>query len=173
MVHSVWVMILSHTGMYHIIFRGLNRQKVFKEETDFKKMIDIIKKLKDDKGFEIYGYCLLNNHMHLFIKEKIQGDIKKIMHTLLTSYAGWYNRKYQRSRSLIGNRYKSEAIEDEKYVFLLTRYIYQNPKVAGIVKEISAYIWSNYKETIFVPRSYAISSYNSLTKYNGYSNKPF
>ena len=72
--------ILSETGMYHIIFRGINRQYLFEEEKDYKKLIEIIKKVKEDKQFELYAYCLMTNHVHLFIKEKEAGDIKTIMH---------------------------------------------------------------------------------------------
>ena len=73
------------------------------------------------------------NRIHLFLRENELGDIKTIMHKLLTRYVMWYNKKYQRSGSLIGNRYKSEPIEDETYYLTLMRYIHQNPVKAGMV----------------------------------------
>jgi putative transposase len=136
--------ILSQTGLYHVVCRGINRQNIFEEENDFIRFQDNLKGIKEERGFEIYAYCLMTNHVHLFIKEKELGDIAKIMHKLLTKYAGWYNRKYQRSGSLMGNRYKSEPIEDERYFFALTRYIHQNPLKAGIVQNIADYRWSSY-----------------------------
>lgn len=140
--------VLSKTGLYHIVFRGINRQNIFEEEKDFQKMIEIIDMVKSEKKFEIYAYCLMTNHVHLFIKEQNSGDIKKIMHKLLTRYVGWYNFKYQRSGSLIGNRYKSEPIEDESYYLTLVRYIHQNPIKAGIVENIKDYRWSSYNDYI-------------------------
>ena len=96
----------------------------------------------------------MTNHVHLFVKEKDAGDIKKIMHRLLTRYVGWYNRKYQRSGSLIGNRYKSEPIEDETYYLALIRYIHQNPVKANMVDKPYEYIWSSYNDYVNSKRDF-------------------
>lgn len=140
--------IISETGLYHIVFRGINRQNLFEESADYEKMLEIITEEKANEKFEIYAYCLMTNHVHLFIKEKQAGDIKRIMHKILTRYVVWYNYKYERSGSLIGNRYKSEPIEDEEYFFTLLRYIHQNPTKAHVVEEIKKYKWSSYQEYI-------------------------
>jgi hypothetical protein len=66
------------------------------------------------------------------------------MRRLLVSYACWFNKKYQRSGSLISNRYKSECVEDNPYLLVLTRYIHQNPLNAGVVISIADYLWSSY-----------------------------
>jgi hypothetical protein len=90
----------------------------------------------------------MSNHAHIFLKEKEMGDIKKVMHKLLTTYVVWFNRKYQRSGSLIGNRYKSEPIEDKKYYFELVRYIHQNPVRAKMCNTPSEYRWSSYNDYV-------------------------
>lgn len=41
--------VLSKTGLYHIIFRGINRQNLFEEEEDYKKLLEIVKKIKEDE----------------------------------------------------------------------------------------------------------------------------
>jgi len=140
--------ILSETGLYHIIFRGLNRQNLFEEDEDYIKLLEIITDIKSVFGIQIYAYCLMTNHVHLFLRENELGDIKTIMHKLLTRYVMWYNKKYQRSGSLIGNRYKSEPIEDETYYLTLMRYIHQNPVKAGMVDKSEKYIWSSYNDYI-------------------------
>ena len=140
--------VLSATGLYHIIFRGINHLNIFEEKEDYKKMLEILGKLKEKENIEIYAYCLMTNHVHIFLKEKEIGDIKRVMHKLLTTYVVWFNRKYQRSGSLIGNRYKSEPIEEEKYYFALVRYIHQNPVRAKICKTPDEYKWSSYNEYI-------------------------
>jgi len=136
--------VLSNTGLYHILFRGINRQNLFEEDKDFEKMLEIINDVKVEKSFKLHAYCLMTNHVHLFICEKECGDIKKIMHKILTKYVGWFNYKYKRSGSLIGNRYKSEPIEDDEYYLTLMRYIHQNPIKAGIIKSPEEYPWSSY-----------------------------
>jgi len=138
----------SKIGLYHIIVRGINRQNIFEESEDFNKFKDVLIETKDLMSFKIYAYCLMSNHLHLFIKEKEIGNITKIMHRVLTKYVGWYNWKYQRSGSLIGNRFKSESVEDERYYFALIRYIHQNPIKAGISAQMGEYEWSSYNEYI-------------------------
>lgn len=140
--------ILSSTGLYHVIFRGINHLNIFEEKEDYQKILEIIAKLKEKEDMEIYAYCLMTNHVHLFLKEKEIGDIKRIMHKMLTTYVVWYNRKYKRSGSLIGNRYKSEPIEDDKYYFALVRYIHQNPVRAQICKLPEEYKWSSYSDYV-------------------------
>ena len=162
--------ILSETGLYHIVFRGINRQNLFEEESDYEKLIEVIKAIKKDIGLSIYAYCFMTNHVHLFVKEKETGDIKKIMHRLLTRYVGWYNRKYQRSGSLIGNRYKSEPIEDETYYLALIRYIHQNPVKANMVDKPCEYIWSSYNDYVnsksdFVDVEFGLSMISENTEH--------
>ena len=138
----------SETGMYHIIFRGISRVNIFEDEKDFKKMYEVIQSQKEKMQFEIYAYCFMNNHVHLFLREKEIGDISKIMHKILTSYARWYNIKYLRTGILFENRYKSEPVEDERYFLGLIRYIHQNPVKANIVSAIEEYKWSSYNDYV-------------------------
>lgn len=140
--------VISQTGLYHIIFRGICRQNIFEDLRDYEKMLEFIKQVKRELEYDIYAYCLMTNHVHLFIKEKNAGDIIKIMSKILTQYAGWFNRKYLRSGALFGDRYKSEAIEDDRYLFSLVRYIHQNPLKAGIVSKLEEYEWSSYNDYI-------------------------
>ena len=138
----------SKTGLYHILFRGMNHCHLFEEEKDYEKFLETLKKVQDEMNYEIYAYCLMSNHVHIILRESTLRDITKIMRKILTKYAGWFNRKYKRSGSLIANRYKSEAVENDKYIISLVRYIHQNPIKAGMVFEIEQYNWSSYKEYI-------------------------
>jgi len=136
----------SETGLYHIVFRGINKQDIFEEEQDYQKIIEALSLLKDEMEFEIYVYCLMTNHVHLLLKEKKLGDITTIMKRLLTKYAKWYNIKYKRSGALIANRYKSEPVNVDDYFLCVVRYIHQNPLKAGMVTELDRYVWSSYLE---------------------------
>lgn len=54
--------------IYHVINRGNNRQAVFRKDADFQAFLQALADLKERKPFELYGYCLLNNHFHLLIR---------------------------------------------------------------------------------------------------------
>ena len=138
--------IYSELGIYHIMFRGVNKQNIFEEDFDFKVMCDYIKKQKKKFSFEIYAYCLMTNHVHLILKEKNMGDISLIMKNLLTKYAIYYNVKYERSGHLFEDRYKSKPITSNDYFFASIRYVHQNPVKAYVVEKIDDYKWSSYNE---------------------------
>ena len=139
---------LSQTGLYHIIFRGVGKQNIFEESYDYKKLKEIIGRVKEEMEFELYAYCFMTNHVHLVIKENEVGEISKIMTKILSHYATWFNKKYDRVGALFANRYKSEPVEDERYYLSLVRYIHQNPVKGGMVKTLSGYAHSSYNEYI-------------------------
>jgi REP element-mobilizing transposase RayT len=137
---------LAETGFYHIVFRGVNHCHVFEADEDCIKFLEVFAKVKEAHSFELYAYCLLDNHVHLLLKERSLGDIALVMQKLLSPYAYWFNNKYQRSGQLIANRYRSECVETDEYLLTLVRYIHQNPLKAGITDQISSYRWSSYPE---------------------------
>jgi putative transposase len=100
-----------------------------------------LERLKTDK-FEVYGYCLMSNNVHLLIHEKSE-EIPQIMKRIGTSYAWWYNRKYQRTGHVFQRRYGSECVENDEYLLTVSRYIHKNPVKAGMISEPEDYSWSS------------------------------
>jgi REP element-mobilizing transposase RayT len=111
--------------------------------------LQILRDVKSALGFELHAYCLMSSHVHLLFREKQLGDISLIMKRLLTKYAMYFNRKYQRSGALIASRYKSVPVEVDEYFIPLQRYIHQNPLKAGLVTKLEDYPFSSYREYIF------------------------
>jgi len=136
---------LSDSGLYHIVFRGVNHENIFESEADYDYIHKTIQVVKNELGFELYAYCYMNNHVHLLIKEKKMGAISLIMQKILTRYAMYYNIKYERSGSLIGSRYKSKPVEKERYLLPLISYIHRNPVESGMVYRVEDYKYSSYK----------------------------
>ena len=139
----------SKTGIYHIILRGIDKRDVFLHNEDKERFLYHLFRAKERGRFELYGYCLMDNHIHLLMKEgeELGESIKRIT----VGYVQWHNKKYRRTGHLFQNRYKSETVEDDRYLIAVARYIHQNPIKAKMVKEIEEYEWSSYKDYI---RSY-------------------
>ncbi|MGI6091732.1 MAG: transposase [Veillonellaceae bacterium] len=140
---------ISSTGFYHVVFRGINHQHIFEEEDDYRYLLQALRHLKAELAFELHAYCLLSNHVHLLLREQQSGDISLIMKRLLTKYAMYFNRKYQRSGALIASRYKSVPVEIDEYFIPLQRYIHQNPLKAGLVAKLEDYPFCSYREYLF------------------------
>lgn len=137
----------SSTGVYHTIVRGVGQKDIFHDKEDRKRYLEILKNVKHTTPYTLLGYCLMTNHVHLLIKEG-QDAIGKVMGSIGISYAYWYNKKYQRVGHLFQDRYKSENVEDERYLLTVLRYIHQNPVQANMVKAIGDYPWSSYRAYI-------------------------
>ena len=137
--------IKSSTDIYHVMFRGIDRQKIFNEKSDYYRYLSILKKCKELSGFKLYAYCLMPNHVHLLIKVG-EEPIDVLTKRLGTSYVHWFNDKYDRVGHLFQDRFKSENVEDEEYFFTVLRYIIQNPFKAGLERKIGTYSWTSYHE---------------------------
>jgi hypothetical protein len=59
------------------------------------------------------------------------------MRSLLTGYAGVFNRRHRRAGHLFQNRYRSVVVEEEPYFLELVRYLHLNPIRAGLVSDLS------------------------------------
>ena len=131
----------SKTGIYHIMLRGINRQDIFQDDEDKGVYLERLSNYKNECRFKIYAYCLMNNHVHLLLKEG-SVSISDVMKRIGASYVYWYNRKYDRIGHLFQDRYKSEPIECEKYLITVLRYIHQNPIKVGLPIDS----WTSYND---------------------------
>ena len=91
--------------IYHVINRGNNRQDVFHKPADFQAFLAALADLKDRKPFELFGYCLLNNHFHLLLRPK-GASISRIMQSLLVSHTQRYHRHYRSGGHIWQGRFK-------------------------------------------------------------------
>lgn len=135
----------SSTGIYHIVERGNERANIFRDTEDKMKFINILRNKKKEMSFEVYAYCLMDNHVHLLIKES-QDEICNIMKSINVSYVIYFNKKYDRIGHLFQGRFKSEAVENDSYLINVLRYIHQNPFKADMVEDLDDYPWSSYIE---------------------------
>ncbi len=135
----------SETGIYHVILRGINKQRIFEDKQDYQKFIDVLKQTKEVSRFELYSYCLMSNHIHLLIKETKE-ELGEVFKRIGAKFVYWYNFKYSRTGHLFQGRFKSEVVENDPYLLTVLRYIHQNPQKSGLVKDIKNYPWSSYSE---------------------------
>ncbi len=135
----------SSSSIYHIILRGINKQRIFEDDEDYSYFLEKLKAYKDLSLYKIYAYCLMSNHIHLLMVEG-EETLGTVFRRIGASYVYWYNWKYGRSGHLFQDRFKSEPVETDQYFLTVMRYIHQNPTQAGIVKTIQEYPWSSYRE---------------------------
>lgn len=78
------------------------------------------------------------------------------MPSLLTGYAGAFNRRHRRKGHRVQNRYKSIVVEEEVYMLELVRYLHLNPVRAQVVPDLRAlarFPWTGHSALLgAVPR---------------------
>ncbi len=166
---------------YHIYNRGTEKRKIFLDKGDYERFIFIMElfnntdpnfnvtrnlenKYKNKKGVEnlvkIETYCLMPNHYHFLLEEIIEGGISKFLQKVMTGYAMYFNKKYERTGSLFQGKPKAKHVDKDSYYMQLKAYIDLNPvemfdknwkksgKVRSIplaIKFLNDYKWSGCK----------------------------
>ncbi|MCL5438443.1 MAG: transposase [Patescibacteria group bacterium] len=138
-------------SFYHVYNRGNRKQNIFIVKSDYARFLKRSKEYKDKFGITILCYCLMPNHFHFLLRQDSEIPITTFMLRLCTSYAKYFNIKYEEVGSLFQSPFKAKAVETEEYLLQLSRYIYQNPKkilpsTRGV--ELASYSWSSYPSCI-------------------------
>ena len=124
-------------ALHHIIFRGLERRKVFRDNTDRDNFLARLGRVLQETGTLCYAWALIDNHAHLLLKTD-NTPTSKVMQRVLTGHATYFNRRHRRHGKLLQNRYKSILCQEDAYLLELTRYIHLNPVRSGVIKDLKA-----------------------------------
>ena len=166
---------------YHIYNRGNSKQKIFHDKEDYLRFISLLYisntsesfnfyNLNRDTNFNIYemerinllvgigAYCLMPNHFHILITEKVEGGISKFMQKLSTAYSMYYNKKHERTGGLFEGKFKSQHADTDHHLRYLFSYIHLNP-IKIIQKDWKEKGIKNKKEIVNYLSKYPYSSY--------------
>ncbi|MFA6463476.1 MAG: transposase [Candidatus Paceibacterota bacterium] len=146
-------MIFAEDEYYHFYNRGVDKRIIFQDERDYERFLSLLFLSNSDKKFEfnklgerekwsftkaieiydgekivqIGAYCLMTNHFHILIKVKSQEGASQFMHKLATGYTMYFNKKYHRTGSLFEGTFKSQHVNEDRYLKYLFSYIHLNP----------------------------------------------
>ena len=180
----------SSTGgdIYHVYNRGVEKRKIFLQERDYIRFIHDMFEFNDlapaantnyysnlsKSNFhrlerkprkllvEILCFCLMPNHYHFLLKEKISGGITEFMRKIGTGYTNYFNTKYDRVGPLFQGKFKAAHITEQAHLLYMPHYIHLNPlgikmgewrdrkirNVTAALKFLSSYRWSSYPDFI-------------------------
>lgn len=132
--------------LHHVIGRGIERTKVFQDDTDRQDFVGRLAELCRTRSLVVYAWALLPNHFHLLVRTG-RDSLSRSMRKLLTGYVVNFNRRHKRHGHLFQNRYKSIVVEDDPYLQEVTRYIHLNPVRGDMVRGLPAlrrYPWTGH-----------------------------
>ncbi|HAN09065.1 MAG TPA: transposase [Clostridiales bacterium] len=135
-----------HGALYHVIARGNNGEYILDSDEDKKNYIEILKRYKERYQFELYAYCIMDNHVHLLM-EVGETPLNKIMQGIQQVYTQRYNKKNKRTGHVFQQRYKAEVCKKDGYLLHLVKYIHFNPVKAGMTKTVE-YKWNSHNNYV-------------------------
>lgn len=172
---------------YHVFNRGVEKRDVFLEDGDFLRFIHYLYVLNDNQPLsaefrqrteltyevsprrlnkeplvDVLAVCLMPNHYHLFLQQKVDNGISKFMQKLGTAESMFFNAKYKHTGSVFQGKFKFKKVKDDAQAICLANYIHTNPidliesgwKESGIknprrvMEFLENYRWSSYRDYI-------------------------
>jgi len=141
--------------LHHVMVRGIERTAIFRDDVDRADFITRLASLVEAGAWTVSAWALLPNHAHLLVRTGSR-PLPRSMRSLLTGYAGAFNRRHKRVGHLFQNRYKSIVVEAESYLLELVRYLHLNPLRANVVpdlRRLGQYPWTGHSALLgTVPR---------------------
>ena len=139
---------------YHIYNRGGNQQNIFIEPDDYFYFLNLFRRhLSDEIMFDHYGrmfekfsdeveivaFCLMPNHFHLLCYLNQPDGIVHLMRSTMTAYTMYFNKKYKHTGKLYEGAFLAARIDNEAYLWQVSRYIHLNSLDAGFDFKTYAY----------------------------------
>lgn len=136
--------IMPPQSMIHIIGRGNNDVRLFRNRRDFARFLRIIIKFMSEPYIFVHHYVIMHTHFHVLAWFEQTDTFANIMKGMCLSYYDYYKRKYGYKGHLWHGRFRSIAIKDEAHWLRCGRYIELNPVFAGMCPDPAGYKWSSY-----------------------------
>ena len=137
--------------LYHVLNRGVEKRTIFMDDRDRFRFvhglglfntakpatnttyllendyIDFVSRYGKDPIVDIHAWCLMKNHYHLLLSERVEKGITLFIRKLNVGYARYFNERYKRSGYLFQGRTKKILIHSDAHFFHILHYIHLNP----------------------------------------------
>lgn len=174
---------LVSDNIYHVYNRGVEKRIIYKDSRDYMRFIKGLVVFNDIKPVDDFNYifrkilnksyhresivdivafCLMPNHYHLLLRQRVDGGITEFMRKLGGGYVNYFNLKYKRVGTLFQGKFKSVLISNDSQFLYIPHYIHLNPldlifpdwrekkKVnkKQAINFLNNYEWSSYRDYI-------------------------
>ena len=136
--------VIQNIYPYHLVCRTNNRSFRFNQRQVIRIFFQALKETHEKYNFLIHHVVLMSNHYHI-IATATEENLHRAMQYLNSRIAVLYNKHVGRSGHLWGDRYGSCIIETDEYYLACVRYIYRNPKRAGMVDDLEEFTDSSFQ----------------------------
>jgi putative transposase len=137
--------------LYHVLNRGVEKRTIFLDTSDHARFVHNLYEFNDSapanndrrlaqmieirsqsfggrkKIVDLHGWCLMGNHYHLLLSERVENGISDFMRKINVGYAMYFNEKYQREGTLFQGKTKKIHIANDAHFLHILHYIHLNP----------------------------------------------
>ncbi len=113
-------------GLYHVMSRSINEERIFRNDPDYVAGIHILADLAGKELLSCHEFCFMPTHYHLLATFEDEA-MSTAMHRLNRRYATGFNRRHGRRGRVFDGPYTSVPVTEESHLLWLARYIAQNP----------------------------------------------
>ena len=173
--------------IFHLLNRGVEKRKIFLINKDYLRFIDNLYDFNDidnvvfkyhyrrnlkktkERLVDVLCWCLMPNHLHVLVQEKIDGGISMFSKKTIGGYTKYFNEKNKRSGVLFQGRSKLIRVTNDPHFEHLPFYIMSN-QIKLIEPEWREKGIQNFRKVINFLENYKYSSFLDLI---GEENFPF
>jgi putative transposase len=150
-------------GFLHLVWRGNRRQRIFEDDVDRERFLELLAAACRSRGWRVLAWCLLTNHVHLLI-EVPEGTLSAGMQWLGGRYAQLYNLRHGLDGHLFQGRFHAERVETLEYALEVGRYVDLNPERAGL-GGAADWPWSSHRAHLGLARPRAFHDADWLARH--------
>ena len=130
-------------AIYHVMARGNGRQDIVRDDADRERLVEGLRQTVVRCSWRVYAFVIMSNHFHLVLKTPMP-NLSRGMQGFLSAYANAWARRHRFNGHVFQGRYRIELVEDETYLWTVTRYVHLNPVRARLVEHPADWKWSSY-----------------------------
>ena len=128
---------------YHLVCRTNNQTFRFDKRHTTRIVFNTLRETHEKYNILIHHVVLMANHYHI-IATATEENLHRAMQYFNSRVAVRFNKHTGRSGHLWGDRYGSCIINTDEYYLACVRYIYRNPKRAGIINDLEEFSDSSF-----------------------------
>lgn len=131
---------------YHVTTRTNNKdwfQLPLEEVWDICK--EAFDSVTDKTDVEVHAFVLMGNHYHMLLTTP-HANIDFVMMVFNKYISEAIKKRTDRMNRMFGGRYHWSIIKDQRYLYNVIRYIFQNPIRANICERVEEYPYSTFTQ---------------------------
>jgi putative transposase len=124
--------------------RGNRREALFFQDGDQEIYRDLLAEQVGKAGVEVWGYCLMPNHVHLILRPEQADGLGRAVGEAHRGYTNFINARGRWTGHLFQSRFASVAM-DQSHLLAAICYVSLNPVRARLVSHAEAWPWSSVR----------------------------